>query len=265
MRKPDKIIWTCFHHWINRKPAWDTSYPVGLSQLEGSWIKCTEWKPSDADVYDLDQFCVAPLSTVKESTLPPPPKTTDPDFRRTGDPNVFGNYCFSSGLNNITDILSADPSSITVTFSKMQEAENADTNTDVSGRISQNLSAHWFKLINYNDLSIAKVDDAFGFTSKFKCGLPITSQDKFEEEDIVRLNVSNVSEDGYIIFYVSDTPDENWGGNKTNYAIDKWKVTRNSTKTIDVTIDSKINGNVFVVWLPNNDCKLPSIDIYRIR
>ena len=68
-----------------------------------------------------------------------------------------------------------------------------------------------------------------------------------------------------MLFYLSQAPDEDWGGNKTNYATEKWKVTKNNSKTIEVSINQRILGNVFVVWLPDNDCKLPTIDIYRVR
>ena len=227
-------------------------------------MKCDENMPSDLDAFDLNLCRIGPLATLMESTVPPSLKDSDPDIQMCNDDNHFGNWCRSDGLKKLEDAVVLQPDEFTITFGKMDNADGSTTNTTLEGRMVQNLSARWFKLVAYNNLSLKAVDDKFGLICKFKAGLPLTTEATYLADDILQFNVSNVAEDGYLIFYVSKEPDESWGGNKNNYAVEKWKLTKDNDKKIEISIDSKMTGSVFVVWLPDVDCKLPTIDIYKI-
>ena len=236
----------------------------GNDTQETSGAKCFETLPQDATTFPMDELYIAPLSTKNEAFLPPQPLVGDTSewTEASGTSTSYGEkviwYQDFTWIGS--DTLKAQ---YHVTADNTKSGSNPIPMSNVNPRIFTNLEARWFRIKPHNDVGFKAIYDKWLFDCPIKCGMPITDSREFHAEDKVIVNVEGATSNGYLVPYVSKNPSNTWNGAKTNYAIDKYKIQQNVEKKIEIEIDEKGEYVVFVVWLPDTACVLPTLNIYH--
>ena len=235
--------------------------------VEYNWAKSEESLPSELTTLDMDLIRIAPLSITYEGFLPKQPLTDSADFSSAfNTDNYYGKnkwigYDPAEFLSElVTDPVTKYNINMTVW------GQNNHTRPYYSNfRIMDNLHARWFVDKKMNEASFATVDAFFGKACPIKSGIPITNKLVLKSDDEINIIIENAGSNGYLVPYISEDPDETWGGLKTAYQIDKYRVVKNIKKEINLGSATVSNEkSLFVVWLPDNDCVLPDITIYQI-
>ena len=239
---------------ISQSEGWNSTYYYSELNI----IKYSETLPTDLTTYNMNMIQIAPLSTAKEATLPPAPAPSDPDFTWVSG-NGYGEtrYHTDSGRTGY----GSAPSNWT---KSSVDWYNASSRPGTGGEFYNNLNARWFRICDYNTLTFDLVDKKYGFDCPMKCGLPISNEISFKENDKVRLDIKSPLSNGYFVPYVSKTPSDTWAGAKSNYMIDKYAITAGKDKKIELDIGAAGEYYVFAVWLPSTACVMPDVTINRV-
>ncbi len=224
------------------------------SYREYNYLKYYEIMPSESSTLTLSNIEIAPLSTKNEGTIPPAPSPTSADFVLNN--SGYGENVYGTGAQTDVTALS------TTTYPITSTAINSRILPDRGGKIFVDVAARWFRVIKYNELSFDCIDSSIGFACPFKSGLPVTNKTTFGGDDKLKVIVENSASSGYLIPYVKTSPDDTWDNKKSTYTSgDKYKITAGVKKEIELDFNEKIEGYIFIVWLPNTACVMPSLTL----
>lgn len=227
----------------------------GISNYsEYNYLKYYEIMPSESTTLALSNIKIAPLSEKNEATIPPAPSPTSADFVLNN--SGYGENVYGTGAQKDISYLS------TTTYPRSSTAATGLTVPTPGGRIFEDVAARWFRVIKYNQLSFDCIDSSIGFACPFKSGLPVTNKTTFGADDKLKVTVENSTSSGYLIPYVKTAPDDTWDNKKSVYTSgDKYKILAGVKKEIELEFDEKIEGYVFIVWLPDTACTMPTLTL----
>ncbi len=257
------FTYTARRPWLWRINS-DHNGEPGNRLQETSGAKCFETLPQDAGSFPMDTLCIAPLSTKNEAFLPPQPLVGD-TTAWTGVSGASKSY----GEKVLRYSTQGDVNTTALRTQYHVSVDNTKSGTTPitvslsSPRVFMDLEARWFRIKKFNDVGFKAIYDKWLFDCPIKCGMPITDSREFNAEDKVIVNVEGAASNGYLIPYVSKNPSDTWNGAKTNYDIDKYKIQQNVEKKIEIELNEKGEYVVFVVWLPDSPCVLPTLNIYH--
>ena len=239
----------------------------GNSLTETSGAKCQETLPQDATYFYLDDILIAPMSNTNEAFLPPRPLVGDTSLW-TEASGTSTNYSEKTIYYNAQDYIQGGTEATNTYHVTIDNSRSGSRpmSLPASGnvlRVFKGLEARWFRIKKFNDVGFKAIYDNWFFDCPIKCGMPMVDKRTYKEEESVIVYVENAASNGYLIPYVSSLPSNNWNGAKTGYAIDKYRITAGTRKKIEVDIDSPGDKIVFVVWLPDTPCILPTLEIYH--
>ena len=231
------------------------SFGGGISTYrEYNYLKYYEIMPSESSTLTLANIRIAPLSTKNEGTIAPAPAPTSADFVLSN--TNYGENVYGCGAQTNVNDLS------TTTYPRTREAVASRIVPGAGGKIFVNVAARWFRVIKYNELSFDSIDSSIGFACPFKAGLPVTNKTNFGADDKLKVIVENAVSNGYLVPYVKTAPDDTWDNKKSSYTSgDKYKITAGAKKEIELELNEKIDGYVFLVWLPDTPCVMPTLTI----
>ena len=266
-QQPDFWTWaptsTDFFKPLMRKlrgvTQWNSGNNTTNKYTELQYGKYDEINPSDLNTLNMNMLQIAPLSTKNEGTLPPAPGVNDADFTCVNiSTTTYGENIFACNTSR-QYISSGAPTGYTLTTVISEGAANMPSQ---GGAYYADLTARWFRVRKYNNLSFNKIDKKMGFTCPMKCGLPISNEITCKANDEIKIKLSSATVNGYFIPYAANSPDDTWGGNKNNYNTgNTFKVSAGVEKTFTIKLTEAGDYYVFVVWLPDSAAKLPNVEI----
>ena len=238
----------------------DDKYNARTDMFEIAAAKCFETMPSATETFNLSLVQIAPLSTAYEGRIGPQPSVSD-----TSDFTTVNNSSNTYGLRVISynSFIYTDTDALRSTYNVSKHASSNFVLTNIAPRIYTDLEARWFDCQKYNEQKFRCIYLANGFDCPIKSGIPITTQTKIISDDKIIVKVENAAYAGYLVPYLSKTPDANWGGAKSNYTISKYQIAKNTKKEIELTVDEPGEYYLFVVWLPNTACVMPDLTLYH--
>lgn len=260
-----------FQNTVRRPWLWrinnDHNCENNTGYAETSGAKCQETLPQDAETFNFDKFLIAPLSAKNEAFLPPRPLVGDTSTWTgvSGSDNSYGEKVIRYSAQNFIQGTTANVAKyhITTTATQPGTAPIVWTDTQSVFRVYEDLEARFFRIKKFNDVGFKAIYDNWSFDCPIKCGVPMVDSRTYKSEDKILVTVEAAASNGYLIPYVTKNPSDTWNGAKSNYAIDKYKITANVKKTITIDLDSAGDKVVFVVWLPDTPCVLPTLKIYH--
>ncbi len=269
----DMTVWipvsfNTFRGTVRRPWMWkvnnDHNCEPGVTIQETSGAKCDETLPQDASSFVMSDMVIAPLSSTKEAFLPPQPLVGDTSSwtQASGTSRSYGEkviYYRAQDYINSTDLYNT----YHVTLDNSQSEDTPLVFNNNGPRLFMDLEARWFRIKNFNEVGFKAIYDSWLLDCPIKCGMPMTDKRTFKKEESVVVNVESAESNGYLIPYVAENPSDSWNDAKSDYRIDKYKITAGEKKNIKIDIDSAGDKIVFIVWLPDTPCVLPTMEIYH--